>query len=129
LGLWAFSIEAFEISEDDPQYVFELETDVRGTCYFRGHRLEITLGEIKGGKDEGSATEQLLKPLTVIGCAVRVLLPAELQRTPNPMVPVSLHGEIFSNSPWSVKPEEVEKERKSLNLKPFDALSISCVTV
>lgn len=121
LGLWAFSTEAFQ--QEEPDYVFELQTDVRGTVSVRGDRLDIVVGEIKGGKScLNEATGQILKRLSVIGAASSELLFKTSLK-------ICLHGEIFNCHNWICTPAVVEEEREKLKLIKRDDLSVCCINV
>lgn len=121
LGLWAFSVEAY--TSGTVEFVFELETDVRGTVLIRGKRLDITLGEIKGGKGSlNEATGQILKRLCVVGAASAKLL------SESPL-DIWLHGEIFNCYDWTCTQDIIDAEREKLQLKSINNLSVCCLPV
>jgi len=146
LGLWAFSVEAFNSGKTfcmfifiwticnsffvehlrfagTNEFVYELETDVRGTVLIRGKRLDITLGEIKGGKGSlNEATGQILKRLCVVGAASTKLL------SESPL-DIWLHGEIFNCNNWTCTQDIINKEMEKLHLKSINNLSVCCSSV
>ena len=105
------------------EFVYELETDVRGTVLIRGKRLDISLGEVKGGKGSlNEATGQILKRLCVVGAASTKLL------SESPL-DIWLHGEIFNCYDWTCTQDIINKEMENLHLKSINNLSVCCSSV
>lgn len=110
---------------DTNEYMYELETDCRGTVHVRGRLLDITVGEIKSGTGKDVAIDQILKRLSVIGLASRVIVPEKVDG-----LLLNLHGEIFtSRSTWTSDEEYIEKKILDLRLKKVGSISVNCVTI
>jgi len=94
LGLIAFSCIAFN---DTQSFEETLECDVRGESIIRGEMIQITIGEIKSGKDRRKALVQLLKRLCIVGHATHVIFGEVVSRA----ISLDLQGEIFTPLMWS----------------------------
>jgi hypothetical protein len=116
LGLMAFSCKAYN---DSKSFDAILECDVRGESKARRRGIiEISVGEVKSGKDRGVAIEQLLKRLCIMGQAARFIFGEDSSSQPNQkLIILDLQGEIFSPLEWEqVLPEEIPDILAKLNL-------------
>lgn len=89
LGLMGFSCRAFT---DSTSFEDILECDVRGESTLRGEMIQITVGEIKSGKERGKALVQLLKRLCIVGHATRVIFGEVVDQG----LSLDLQGEVFT---------------------------------
>jgi hypothetical protein len=95
--------------------MYDLQLDVRGSTALEGNFLRISIGEIKSGKGQQDATDQLLKRLVVISLASQVLL----RRVPIEKRPqIYCLGEIFAyNDKWiSPTSDEIVRSMDTLDL-------------
>jgi hypothetical protein len=122
LGLMAFSCKAYN---DTQSFEDILECDIRGESQIRGGSIDISVGEVKSGKDRGKSIDQLLKRLCIIGHASRVIF-GEDNSTGSQLLFLNLQGEIYTPLDWKhVSSDEIIKGLAKLNLfKPaFGAIN------
>jgi hypothetical protein len=85
-----------------------LECDVRGSVELRENTLFITLAEIKSAKGQQEAVEQLVKRLTIIGHAAKVIAED---------ISVSLHGDVYTRrSQWLKDDVDIERANNALHI-------------
>jgi hypothetical protein len=89
-------------------FASELECDVRGSVELRENTLLITLAEIKSAKGQQEAVEQLVKRLTIIGHAAKVIAED---------ISVSLHGDVYTRrSQWLKDDVDIERANNALHI-------------
>eukprot|EP01035_Chromulina_nebulosa_P035827 gene35827-48173_t len=111
LGLMVFTSIAYS---DNSSFEEILECDVRGQVETRGETIQLSVGEIKSGKDRKKALVQCLKRLCIFGYASRTIFGDSRF--------LDLLGEIFTPLSWNPFTEkEIEEALEENRLRvPFN---------